>query len=321
MRVGVDTGGTFTDAVSEDGRTVKVLSTPDDPAAVVGAAMAGLGAVDVLAHGTTVATNALLERTGATVALVTNNGFEDVIEIARQDRPSLYDLFADRPSPLVDRHRRLGISGRLAAEGSELEPVVLSGWLGADGLNGADVIAVCLLHSDLCRDHEDAVASVLREAGFDVSASCDVSPEFREYERTLTTVVNAYLRRTCREYLSRLSALAADVLVLTSAGGLMPVLDAAELPVALLLSGPAGGVIAGAAAAAANGYADAITFDMGGTSTDVCLVRGAAPEAAAGRLVAGFPIRLPSLDVHTIGAGGGSIARIDAGGALVVGPQ
>jgi N-methylhydantoinase A/oxoprolinase/acetone carboxylase beta subunit len=180
---------------------------------------------------------------------------------------------------------------------------------------------VCLLHSDLSAQHEKTVAKALVAGGYDVTASSDVSPEFREYERTLTTVVNAYLRRPCRDYLSRLSDLADAVFVLTSAGGLVPVADAAGVPAALLLSGPAGGVLAAAAAADANGFADAITFDMGGTSTDVCLVRGAAPEPAPGRLVAGFPIRLPSLDVHTIGAGGGSIARLDPGGALAVGPE
>jgi len=304
-----------------------VLSTPDDPAAAVQQAVAAFGALDaskapkvakVLAHGTTVATNALLERTGATVALVTSEGFADVIEIARQDRPSLYDPFADRPSPLVDRNLRFEVPGRVGPDGEEIEPIDLNGLLPLPA--GIEAVAVCLLHSDLSTAHESAVARTLMDAGYDVTASSDVSPEFREYERTLTTVVNAYLRRPCRDYLSRLADLADSVFVLTSAGGLVPVADAAEVPAALLLSGPAGGVLAGAAAAAANGFDDVITFDMGGTSTDVCLVRGTTPEPAPGRLVAGFPIRLPSLDVHTIGAGGGSIARIDPGGALVVGP-
>ena len=321
MRVGVDTGGTFTDAVTEDGRIAKVLSTPADPAVAVEAAIDALRGADrrsgpdVLAHGTTVATNALLERKGATVALVTNEGFADVIEIARQDRPSLYDPFVDRPRPLVERAFRLEVRGRLGADGTEIEPVDLGDLLPLP--DEVEAVAVCLLHSDLSSRHEDAVASTLRAAGHDVTVSSDVSPEFREYERTLTTVVNAYLRRPCREYLSRLAGFADAVFVLTSAGGLMPVAEAAEIPAALLLSGPAGGVLAGAAAAAANGFTDAITFDMGGTSTDVCLVRGAVPEPAPSRLVAGYPIRLPSLDVHTIGAGGGSIARIDPGGALV----
>jgi N-methylhydantoinase A/oxoprolinase/acetone carboxylase beta subunit len=318
--VGVDTGGTFTDAVAGDGRISKVLSTPNDPVRAVRASVDELAAgdpPDVLAHGTTVATNALLERRGAVVALVTNEGLADVIEIARQDRPSLYDPFADRPAPLVPRPLRYEVAGRLAADGSELMPVGRAPAIAAS----VTAVAVCLLHADLKSAHEMAVASSLRERGYDVTASHEVSPEFREYERTLTTVVNAFLRPVCRDYLLGLGALAAEVLVMTSAGGLVPLAEGAELPAALLLSGPAGGVRAGAEAARANGFADCITFDMGGTSTDVCLVQGGLPEPAPGRVVGGFPIRLPSLDVHTIGAGGGSIAAIDPGGALVVGPE
>jgi N-methylhydantoinase A/oxoprolinase/acetone carboxylase beta subunit len=304
VRVGVDTGGTFTDAVADNGRIVKVPSTPDGPAEAVGAAIEALTvAPEVLAHGTTVATNALLERAGATVALVTSPGFTDVIEIGRQDRPSLYDLWADRPEPLVPRSLRFEAG----------EPLSLPSDIGA--------VAICLLHSDLDPTSERQLAESLAKGGLDATCSADVSPEFREYERTLTTVINAYLRPTCRDYLQRLGALASEVIVMTSAGGLVPLTDAVELPVSLLLSGPAGGVLAAAAVAAANGSPDALTFDMGGTSTDVCLVRGAVPEAAPGRVVAGFAIRLPSLDVHTIGAGGGSLARLDAGGALVVGPE
>ena len=318
--LGVDTGGTFTDAVAADGTIAKVPSTPDDPSSAVRSAIERLAQpADVLAHGTTVATNALLERRGATVALVTNRGFADVIEIGRQDRPSLYDPFADRPAPLVPRDLRLEVGGRIGPDGRELAPVTVDGLLPLP--SSVESVAVCLLHSDLCPSHERAVADLLTDAGYDVSCSIDVSPEFREFERILTTVVNAYLRPTCRPYLDRLRALADEVLVMTSAGGLMPVEVASELPATLLLSGPAGGVLAGAAAAVANGYPNAITFDMGGTSTDVCLVRDGAPEGAAERTVGGFPIRLPSLDVHTIGAGGGSIARLDSGGALTVGPR
>jgi N-methylhydantoinase A/oxoprolinase/acetone carboxylase beta subunit len=318
--LGVDTGGTFTDAVAADGRIVKVLSTRDDPARAVAEAARLLGErVDVLAHGTTVATNALLERRGAVVALVTNRGMADVIEIGRQDRPSLYDPFADRPAPLVERALRLEVGGRLGPDGAEIEPVDLAGLLPLP--DGVEAVAVCLLHSDLDASHERTVSDVMAAAGYDVTCSVDVSPEFREYERTLTTVVNAYLRPACRTYLGRLAELADRVLVMTSAGGLLAVEVGAELPAQLLLSGPAGGVRAAAAIAAANGRPDAITFDMGGTSTDVCLVQGGLPEPAPGREVGGFPIRLPSIDVHTIGAGGGSIARIDPGGALVVGPE
>lgn len=319
--VGADTGGTFTDLVTADGRIVKVLSTPDDPGRAL---REGLAAFDdgeppgLLAHGTTVATNALLERRGGRVALVTNEGFADVIEIGRQDRPSLYDIWADRPAPLVPRELRLEVGGRLDAAGNELAPVPPEPVAVPDGVQA---VAVCLLHADLNPAHEQAVAAPLREAGVDVSCSSEVSPEFREYERTATTVVNAYLRPVCRPYLERLDDLADEVLVMTSGGGLVPALDGARLPAALLLSGPAGGVRAGAALAAGCGYPDAVTFDMGGTSTDVCLVRGGVPEPAPGREVGGVPVRLPALDIHTIGAGGGSIARVDPGGALVVGPE
>jgi len=310
----VDTGGTFTDVVMADGRITKVLSTPDDPGRAVRSGLGGL-APELLAHGTTVATNALLERRGATVALITTAGFADVIEIARQDRPSLYDIWADRPEPLVPRRLRLEVEGRLDAAGAEIAPV---GDVPAVP-DGVEAVAVCLLHADLNPSHERAVAAALGD--HDVSCSSAVSPEFREYERTVTTVVNAYLRPRCRGYLAGLGGLAGEVLVMTSAGGLIPTGEAADLPVALLLSGPAGGVVAGSAAALSAGFDGAVTFDMGGTSTDVCLIQGGVPEPAAGRRAGGFPIRLPSLDIHTIGAGGGSIARIDAGGALVVGPE
>jgi len=314
VQVGVDTGGTFTDLVAADGRVAKVLSTPDDPAQAIRSALAG-ERPDLLAHGTTVATNALLERRGATVALVTTEGLRDVIEIARQDRPSLYDQLASRPEPLVPRSLRHEVAGRLAADGSELVPV------GPVADPEAEVVAVCLLHADIAPVHEQAVAADLRARGFDVTCSHEVSPEMREVERTVTTVVNAALRPRLRAYLRSLDGEAGEVLVMTSAGGLLPAAEAAELPAALLLSGPAGGVRAGAAAAAANGFADAVTFDMGGTSTDVCLILAGAAAPAAQREVGGFTVRFPSLDVHTIGAGGGSIAAIDPGGALVVGPQ
>ena len=323
MRCGVDTGGTFTDLVADDGRITKVLSTPDDPSLAVRTGLADLSpglTPGTLAHGTTVATNALLQRRGAQVALVTNRGFADVIEIGRQDRPSLYDIWADRPEPLVGRDLRLEVGGRLAADGSEIEPLDPSTVPALP--DGVEAVAICLLHADLDPAHERAVAAALAAAHpqADVTCSHEVSPEFREYERTVTTVVNAYLRPLCRAYLRSLVDLAADVLVMTSAGGLVPAVEGAELPVSLVLSGPAGGVLAAAAAAAAAGFPDAVTFDMGGTSTDVCLVQGGVPEPAAGRTAAGFPIRLPSLDIHTIGAGGGSIARLDPGGALAVGP-
>jgi len=257
MRAGADTGGTFTDIVADDGRVAKVLSTPDDPSRAVTLGLAQLGANSrssgerprprLLAHGTTVATNALLERRGGRVALVTTAGFADVIEIGRQDRPSLYDITVDRPVALVPRELRFEVGGRLDGGGAELEA------LDPDDVPElpaeVEAVAVCLLHADLDPRHERVVAAVLADRGFDdVSCSSQVSPEFREYERTVTTVVNAYLRPRCRRYLRSLADLADEVLVTTSAGGLLPAGEAADLPVALLLSGPAGGVRAGAAA-------------------------------------------------------------------------
>ena len=322
MRLGIDSGGTFTDVVDADGRVAKVSSTPDDPARAVERAIEAIGArgrVDVLAHGTTVATNALLERRGARVALIATRGFVDEIEIARQVRPSLYDPFVDRPPPLVPRHLRFEVSGRLNAQGQEIEP--FDGVL--PDLGGEiDAIAVCLLHSDLDPRLEREVADALQRTRSElIVCSYAVSPEFREYERMVTTVVEAFLEPVCAPYLMQLAGFAPEALVMTSAGGLIPVADGAGAAAALLLSGPAGGVRAAAEIAAACGYENAVSFDMGGTSTDVCLVRGRVPEPTAERVVAGYPIRLPALDVHTVGAGGGSIARLDAGGALVVGPR
>ena len=322
MRVGVDTGGTFTDLVGDDGRVVKTPSTPDDPAHALRTALDEAGVAtdaDLLAHGTTVATNALLQRRGGRVALVTTRGFGDVIEIARQVRPSLYDPMADRPPPLIPRDLRIEVGGRLDGRGREIEPLDPASVPAIPA--EVNAVAVCLLHADLDAGHEQQVAKELVARGLDVTCSHEVSPEFREYERTVTTVANAVLRPVCRDYLLGLDALAREALVMTSEGGLVPAMEAAERPASLLLSGPAGGVRAAAAAAVACGYPDAVSFDMGGTSTDVCLVRGGLPEPAPTRIVAGYPIRLPALDIHTIGAGGGSLARLDAGGALAVGPE
>ena len=319
MRVGVDTGGTFTDVVDETGTLVKVLSTRADPAEGVRAGVARVGRADVLAHGTTVATNTLLERSGAVVALLTNEGFEDLIEIARQDRPSLYDQWADRPEPLVPRSLRLTMPGRIAADGTELVAIDVARLPRIP--DGVDTVAVCFLHADRWPDHEVVAARELARRGVDVVTSHSVSPEHREYERLVTTVVNAYVKPSCRDYLGRLAALAPTVLVMTSAGGLVPLGQAAERPASLLLSGPAAGVRAAALVARANGWPDAVSFDMGGTSTDVCLISGGVPAPAPSRAIGGFPVRLPALDIHTIGAGGGSIAQIDAGGALRVGPR
>jgi N-methylhydantoinase A/oxoprolinase/acetone carboxylase beta subunit len=320
MRIGADSGGTFTDVVGTDGRILKIPSTVQDPgrAVVEGLTALAPGGAALLAHGTTVATNALLERRGARVALLTTSGFGDVIEIARQDRPSLYDPWADRPEPLVARPDRLEVHERVAADGTVLVPFVPGD--APTPPPGTEAVAVCLLHADLAPDHERQVVAELEAAGWDVSASHRVAPEFREYERTVTTVVNAFLRPVCGPYLRGLARVADEVVVMTSSGGSVEVDAAAALPVSLLLSGPAAGARAAAAVAEACGFPDALSFDMGGTSTDVCLVLDGAPAPAAQHMVAGLPIRSPSLDIHTIGAGGGSIARLDAGGALVVGP-
>jgi N-methylhydantoinase A/oxoprolinase/acetone carboxylase beta subunit len=322
VRLGADSGGTFTDVVGTDGRILKIPSTPADPGAAVrdGSARLAAGArVELLAHGTTVATNALLERRGAVTALVTTEGFADLVEIGRQDRPSLYDPWSDRPEPLVPRELRLEVRERRGADGSVLTALDLSR-LG-ELPDEVQAVAVCLLHADLAPEHEQEVAEALRARGHEVSASHEVAPEFREYERLVTTVVNASLRPVCRPYLEGLTEGADRVVVMTSAGGLVDAAAAAGTPAALLLSGPAGGVRAAAAVAVACGRPDALSFDMGGTSTDVALILGGEPAPAAARKVDGHPIRLPSLDVHTIGAGGGSIASLDAGGALRVGPE
>jgi N-methylhydantoinase A/oxoprolinase/acetone carboxylase beta subunit len=315
-RVGVDTGGTFTDVVSAGGEVVKLPSRPADPAGAVADGLRRTGGAVTLTHGTTVATNALLERRGGRVALITTEGQRDVIEIARQARPSLYDIWADRPEPLVPRHLRFEVAGRLDSKGKEISPLGPLPDLPRD----LDAVAVCLLHADLNPDHEVQIESRLGGSRVVVRSSA-LSPEYREYERIVTTVADAYLRRPCSGYLADLGRLAPEVLVLTSAAGLIPLPEAATRPAALLLSGPAGGVLAASAAARAAGYPDCVTLDMGGTSTDVCLIRAGRPEPAAERLVAGLPVRMPALDVLTIGAGGGSLARIDAGGALAVGPQ
>jgi N-methylhydantoinase A/oxoprolinase/acetone carboxylase beta subunit len=235
-RVGVDTGGTFTDVVTDDGRVVKLASVPADPTQPIAAGVRRAGGAGVLAHGTTVATNALLERRGGRVALITTEGHRDGIEIARQTRPSLYDIWADRPEPLVPRALRFEVPGRLDASGKEVAPVGVMPDLPSD----LDAVAVTLLHADRNPQQERAVAAALEERIM-VVCSTDVSPEYRDYERTVTTVVDAYLRRPCAAYLAGLRPLAPEVLVLTSAGGLVPLADAAARPVSLLLSGPAGG--------------------------------------------------------------------------------
>jgi N-methylhydantoinase A len=330
--IAIDTGGTFTDIVlAHRGRAfvLKVPSTPDNPAA---AAVDGirrilhqhqLSSCSLVIHGSTVATNALLERKGARVALVTNRGFEDVIEIGRQNRPQLYALIGTRPPPLVERELRFGISGRIDQAGSELAPVVIQELqdLLADVLR-ADAVAVCLLHSYANSAHEIAVEQTLREGGVRyVTRSSQLVPEYREYERSATSVVNAYVQPVMDRYLDHLvSEAGAAVRIMGSGGGALSADRARREPVHTVLSGPAGGISGALAAARAVGITNIITFDMGGTSTDVSLCPGR-PLYTREFRIAGTPVAVPMLDIHTVGAGGGSIAWLDAGGALRVGPR
>ena len=317
MILGVDVGGTFTDLVRWDGErlhTAKVTTTPDQSDGVVdGSSLLGAETAELL-HGTTVATNALLERKGATTALVTDAGFADVIEIGRQDRPSLYDPFADRPEPLVPRGLRMTVPDRGDSTATEalLERLTVA---------GAEAVAVSLLYSYRDPSHERELGAALAAHGVEaISLSSDVAPEFREYERTSTTVLNAYLVPIVSAYLDRLTA-AFKTAVMRSSGGLIAADEAARLPASILLSGPAGGVMAATALGGALGHPRLIAFDMGGTSSDVCRVDKSRPAVAYERSVAGYPCRFPSVAVHTVGAGGGSIGWVDPGGALRVGPQ
>ncbi len=329
----VDTGGTFTDLILLGNgriRTLKVPSTPDDPAQAV---LDGTGEIlggDVtfaLLHGSTVATNALLERRGAHVVLVTNEGFEDVIEIGRQDRPQLYALVGHRLPPLVGREDRLGVPGRLGPDGEELTPLDhdrLADLPDAIRTRRAEAVAVTLLHSYADPAHERTVAEALRNAlpELSVSVSSELVPEFREYERTSTTVVNAYVAPVMDRYLGRLAteAGARRVTIMGSNGGVLPIERARREPVQTVLSGPAGGVVGALAWARRAGHDSVLSFDMGGTSTDVSLCPGR-PLHTREFAIGGQPAAIPVIDIHTVGAGGGSIARVDAGGALRVGPR
>jgi N-methylhydantoinase A len=329
ISVGVDVGGTFTDLVAVvEGElvTVKVPSVRGAEARGIAAALAAAGveaaAVDVLAHGTTVATNALLERRGARTALVTTEGLRDVIEIGRQDRASLYDLAAHKPAPLVPRELRFVVRERMGPEGVlvPLDEESLREAVAAVAAAEVEAVAVCLLFSFLYPEHERAVGEALRTAlpGVRVSLSSELVPEFREYERCSTTVANAYLAPVLSAYLEDVEP---PPLVMQSSGGVADAAAAAARPASCVLSGPAAGVVGAAFVARVAGFRDVLSFDMGGTSTDVAAVLGGEARVTAESVVAGVPIRFPMVDVHTIGAGGGSIAWLDEGGALRVGPR
>jgi N-methylhydantoinase A/oxoprolinase/acetone carboxylase beta subunit len=337
MRIGIDAGGTFTDFVvlRDDGglESFKLPSNPRAPARVI---LAGIeraradearGKVDVV-HGSTVATNALLERKGARTAFVTTAGFEDLLEIGRQNRPELYNLTPAPPRLFIERALCFGVEERMNPDGSVLRAPTAAGLRRLSAkLQRARVraVAICFLHSYQNPEHEratiKAVSKTLINEGVYVCASHDISPEFREYERASTTAVNAYVGPLMEAYLSELKqARGLRIAIMQSNGGLLSARDASRHPVRTVLSGPAGGVVGVLACARASGFRRVLGFDMGGTSTDVSLADGASRETTEA-VIDGLPIRIPMLDIHTVGAGGGSIARVDAGGLLRVGPE
>jgi N-methylhydantoinase A len=365
LRIAIDTGGTFTDCVWMDAgrlRMLKVFSTPADPSQAIVEVLRRIAQENVaeektshdrdlngdliLLHGTTVGTNTLLERKGARTALVTTSGFEDAIEIGRQARPKLYDFFFDRVEPLVPEDLRFGVNERTASHGEILaaptpqELQTLEEQLAAAKPQS---VAISLLFSFANSNNEKAVAEALKSLAVPLSSSHQILPEFREYERTSTVVINAYLQPVMQYYLeslerraqelveerrfsaaksahSKVGALAPRIFVMQSSGGISALSTAAREPVRTVLSGPAGGVVGAAASARASGFDRIIAFDMGGTSTDVSLVEGEI-KAATDAQIAGLPISVPMLDIHTVGAGGGSLARFDAAGVLHVGPE
>jgi N-methylhydantoinase A len=344
-RIGVDSGGTFTDICLFDetaGRIAvwKVSSTPSDPSNAVargveeGLAQIGASAGDVayFGHGTTVATNALIQHRGARTGLVTSAGFRDLLEIGRQKRPDLYDLQADKPPVLVERELRREVPERLRHDGSVETPLDEAAVrAAARALREAGVkgVAICFLYAFLDTAHEAAARRIVSEEFPEafVCASHEVAPEFREYERLSTTVVNAYLGPVMESYIrgvaDRLAALgiAAAPHLTQSNGGVISFDTAARLPVRTVLSGPSTGVVGAQVTAHLAGIDDVITFDMGGTSTDVALMQGGDARLAREAVVHGYPIKAPMLDIHTVGAGGGSIAYVDSGGLLKVGPR
>jgi N-methylhydantoinase A len=381
IRIGIDTGGTFTDFVVARGSRItsfKAPSTPDNPARAILDGLARIfeqtaAPATEIVHGTTVATNALLERKGARTALITTEGFEDVIEIGRQARPELYNLMVTRPAPIAERKLRFGMRERVGPTGEIIEPLdqpslqTLVKQITNPEL-GIESVAVCLLFSFANPAHEEAIARALEPLGLPVSLSHKILPEYREYERASTVVINAYLVPIMSRYLRSLSEAVvggrwpvagqsdtsnsrfqmtrrraptadtqqpttghrpptadhrpptASLRVMQSNGGSVSAATAASEPVRAILSGPAGGVVGALRVCAAAGTRDIITFDMGGTSTDVALCNGEA-RATNEALVAGLPVAVPIIDIHTVGAGGGSIARVDEAGALRVGPE
>ncbi|HEY3189721.1 MAG TPA: hydantoinase/oxoprolinase family protein, partial [Solirubrobacteraceae bacterium] len=346
MQIGVDIGGTFTDIVvlDREGRLTltKVPSTPKDLLEGIGAAVqrvlalagASPGDVERFIHGTTVATNAILEQKGAVTAVLATDGFEDVLELGRQKRSRMYDLEMDVETPtfLAPRRRRIGIRERLDARGHvlmALDEAQVRATVTALREQGVQALAVCYLFSFVNPAHERRTREICREVAPEVSVSLssDVDPTFREYERTCVTAFDAYLGPVVKRYLAGLAATLRELgvtpppLIMRSRGGIVSASLAAEQPVTLFLSGPAGGVIGAKFAAVRSGVDDFVSLDMGGTSNDVAVVRGGEPLITSEGWIGPYPVRTPMVDVSTIGAGGGSIAWIDAAGGLRVGPR
>ena len=332
-RVGVDTGGTFTDFVFETNGQLgifKLASTPADPSLAIAAGLQTISEktgvllkrIEVV-HGTTVGTNALLERRGARTALVTTRGFEDVLVIGRQARPELYNLDAVRPAALVPDDLRFGVRERVTSSGEELhapDAAEVSALVRRIRRAKVDSVAICLLFSFVDTSHEEQIARALSVLNIPLSVSHKILPEYREFERTSTVTINAYLQPLMGIYLKRLATNTSRLRVMQSSGGSISASAAADEPVRTILSGPAGGVVGALRAARSAGFEKIITFDMGGTSTDVALCQRDGLRMTNEAAVAGLPVAVSVMDIHTVGAGGGSIARVDEGGSLRVGP-
>jgi len=343
-KLAIDTGGTFTDfcLLGENGDLyiAKEPSTPEDPSRSILAGIKNItqktgidpGRIDLLLHGTTVATNAILERKGARLALITTRGFKDIIYIGRQNRPHLYNFWALKPPPLLPRHLALEVNERVSADGTvrvalqekEIQSVIVQ-----VEEAGVESVAVCLLHSYINPVHEIMLKNALKQhlPHLHVTISSEILPEFREYERTNTTVINALVKPLTDRYISRLekdlasTGVKSELFIMQSSGGVITAPRAREQSARIALSGPAGGVLAGVYLARLTGNKNLITADMGGTSMDICLIHNGKSRFTTEGAIGGYPLRLPMLDIHTIGAGGGSVAWVDSGGALRVGPR
>lgn len=344
-RLGVDTGGTFTDIAVVDERSskisvTKVPSTPDNPSrAIVNGVqkimdLYGIDAKDInfFIHGTTVATNALLELKGAKTALITTEGFRDVLQIGRQARPSLYDVYAHRPKAIVPRNLRYEVPERILYTGEILKPLDLEAVykiIEDMQKNKVEALCVCLLHSYINSEHEKLIKEIVLDKCPDilVTLSSEILPEFREYERMSTVCINGYVMPKVNKYVADLDKklreidLNSDLYIMQSNGGVITAATARESSARTVLSGPAGGALAGGFICQQTDHDNIITVDMGGTSLDICLIANKMPRYTTESQIGGYPIKLPMIDIHTIGAGGGSIAWIDSGGALRVGPE